>query len=377
VTDTPQTKRGPRGATPEGTATYRDAWRGETAAGHFREAAGGLVMSSIGVGTYLGDEDEITDALYGESIACALGHGCNVIDTAINYRCQRSERTIGRTLRTLVLDGTVDRSQIVIATKAGFLPFEDHVPANPQGYIHDTYVRAGIMPEADLVAGCHCMTPPFLEHQLRQSLTNLQTDHIDIYYLHNPETQLQEIEHDELQGRLRAAFAFLEDQADAGLIGHYGVATWNAFRRTKRAREYLSLPDLVRIAEDLRGTRHRFRFVQLPYNLAMAEARTTQGQVADGQRASLLEAAERLGITVVASASMLQGQLARLPADVAAAMPDLKTDAQRAIQFVRSTPGITTALVGMKGRRHVEENLAVARVAPDAKAVEGLLATAA
>jgi len=377
VTDTSKTTHGAHGATPDGTATYRDAWRGETAAGHFREAAGGLIMSSIGVGTYLGDEDDITDALYGEAIECALTQGCNVIDTAINYRCQRSERTIGRTLHALLRNGTIERSQVILATKAGFLPFEEHVPANPQAYIHDTYVRARVMPEADLVAGCHCLAPSFLENQLQRSLANLQTDHIDIYYLHNPETQLQEIERDELDRRLRAAFAFLEDQADAGRIGQYGVATWNALRRTKRAREYLSLADLVRLAEELRGTRHRFRFVQLPYNLAMAEARTTQGQLADGQRASLLEAAAHLGITVVASASMLQGQLARLPADVAAAIPDLDTDAQRAIQFVRSTPGITTALVGMKGRRHVEENLTVARVAPDAKAVEGLLATAA
>ena len=36
----------------------------------------------------------------------------------------------------------------------------------------------------------------------------------------------------------------------------------------------------------------------------------------------------------------------------------------RSLQFVRSTPGVTTALVGMKRVPHVEENLKTAEVAP-------------
>jgi aryl-alcohol dehydrogenase-like predicted oxidoreductase len=35
----------------------------------------------------------------------------------------------------------------------------------------------------------------------------------------------------------------------------------------------------------------------------------------------------------------------------------LDTDAQRALQFVRSSPGVTSALVGMKDSAHVQENL--------------------
>jgi aryl-alcohol dehydrogenase-like predicted oxidoreductase len=42
----------------------------------------------------------------------------------------------------------------------------------------------------------------------------------------------------------------------------------------------------------------------------------------------------------------------------------LQTDAQRALQFARSAPGITCALVGMKTPAHVEENAALARVDP-------------
>ena len=47
-----------------------------------------------------------------------------------------------------------------------------------------------------------------------------------------------------------------------------------------------------------------------------------------------------------------------------ALLPGLETDAQRAIQFTRSTPGIAVALVGMGQAKHVEENLGVARARP-------------
>jgi aryl-alcohol dehydrogenase-like predicted oxidoreductase len=72
-----------------------------------------------------------------------------------------------------------------------------------------------------------------------------------------------------------------------------------------------------------------------------------------------------LGCYVMTSASILQGRLARnLPAALAEHLGGLATDAQRAIQFVRSTPGVGTALVGMKRSQHVEENAGVAQVSP-------------
>jgi aryl-alcohol dehydrogenase-like predicted oxidoreductase len=76
----------------------------------------------------------------------------------------------------------------------------------------------------------------------------------------------------------------------------------------------------------------------------------------------LLEATQELGLAVVASAPLMHAQLTRgLPAEVAAAFPRLTTDAQRALAFVRSLPGVSAALVGMKIREHLEENLAAAR----------------
>src|SRR5436305_503710 len=97
----------------------------------------------------------------------------------------------------------------------------------------------------------------------------------------------------------------------------------------------------------------------------MPEAFTRANQKVDGSFVPLLEAAQRLGVYVMASASVYQGLLTKnLPSMVAELLPGFASDAQRALQFVRSTPGIGTALVGMKSTTHVEENAAVARRPP-------------
>jgi aryl-alcohol dehydrogenase-like predicted oxidoreductase len=209
------------------------------------------------------------------------------------------------------------------------------------------------------------MAPSYLDDQLSRSLENLGLETIDIYYIHNPETQLSELTPEEFDDRVKAAFEFLEGAAAAGRIGVYGTATWNGFRQERGKRGYLSLEKLLGIARDVAGEDHHFRVVQLPYNLAMPEAITLANQAVGNEDLSLLMAADRLGITVMCSASILQSKLTQnLPHFVGEALTGLATDAQRAIQFVRSTPGVSTALVGMSHRSHVEENLTLARVPP-------------
>jgi aryl-alcohol dehydrogenase-like predicted oxidoreductase len=213
------------------------------------------------------------------------------------------------------------------------------------------------------------MAPSFLQDQLDRSLRNLGVDCVDVYYLHNPETQLGDVSHEEFLRRIRGAIEFLESAVSGGKIRFYGAATWNGFRSPPTAQDHLSLGELEAIARDVAGAGHHFRFVQLPFNLGMTEALTRANQsVSDASGISaempLVRAAQHLGITLVASASLLQGQVARnLPPFVAAAL-GLENDTQRALQFARSAPGITTALVGMSHAGHVVENLKLAEVAP-------------
>src|SRR5581483_6661367 len=324
--------------TAAGTAAFRESHAADVPAAHFR-TLGDAIVSSIGLGTYLGEEDDETDRRYGEAIVWAANLGCNFFDTAINYRAQRSERVLGRALLALEREGDLPRERFVLCTKGGYVPFDGAVPANPAAWFHDTYVRPGIVRADDVVGGAHVMTPRYLEDQLGRSLANLGGPAVIIYYIHNPETQLGAVPRAEFFARIRAVFEMLERKVAEGRVGCYGVATWHGFRKPPTAPDHLSLEELVRAAEAVAGTGHHLKVVQLPYNLAMPEAYAARTQRVGGEPATLLVAAARLDVAVVASASILQGQLARpLPEALTQAFPGLATSAQRALQFVRSTP---------------------------------------
>jgi len=354
-------------ATPEGTSRYAARFADRAGAGHFREQASTkLRLSSIGIGTYLGEPDAATDAGYTAAVIAAVEGGINVLDTAINYRFQRSERSIGAAIRALAGKGFA-REELILCTKAGFLTPDGEMPADANDYFVREYLKPGIFRPEDIAADCHCMAPSYLADQLARSLRNLGVESIDVFYLHNPETQLADVSRDEFLRRIEAAFEFLEGAVRDGKIGAYGLATWNGFRQERRAKDYLSLEEILAVARTVAGDGHHFRFVQLPFNLAMSEALTLVNQTMDGRQGSTLQAARALGITVISSAALLQGQLiSNLPPFVLAAL-GLKSDLQRALQFARSTPGITTALVGTSRSEHVRENLEIMGVEPAAR----------
>jgi len=289
-----------------------------------------LVPSSIGIGTYLGNADEATDVGYTRAIVRAVQLGVNVIDTAANYRFQRSERSVGEALKILANEHGIAREDLLICTKGGYLPFDGAPPRNVAQYVNETFVKPGIASFEDFVGGGHCMTPAYLQNQLDQSLRNMGVEYVDVYYIHNPESQLPHVSEQEFYARLKRAFERLEENRRQGKLVHYGVATWNGFRMPPNSGQHHSLTRMVELAREVAGAEHGFDFIQLPFNIRMPEATT------------VIEEAQRLGVSVVTSASLLQG---RIPP-------------QMAIEFVRTTPGITTALIGMSRVEHVEENLA-------------------
>ena len=122
----------------------------------------------------------------------AVERGVNVLDTAINYRNQRSERAVGAALAAAIGRGALARDEVCVTTKGGYLAFDSNVPSDPREYFMTTYVRSGIVQPGDIV-GSHCMTPRYLRDQLDRSRANLGLETIDVYYLHNPETQLDEV----------------------------------------------------------------------------------------------------------------------------------------------------------------------------------------
>ena len=350
-------------ATADETWNYRERFGDSFGRTYFRRFPPG-VCSSVGIGTYLGEPTDAVDARYVEAITMALERGINHVDTAINYRCQRSERAVGEAVR----QADIDRESVVVATKGGFLPFDTTRPDDPGRYVREQFVEPGVVDPASLVRGSHSLAPGFIDAMLDRSLSNLGVDRIDCYYLHNPETQLLEADREAVYDQLEAAFELLERRRAAGEIGIYGLATWQAFRVPQSHKQYLSLPAVIEraeaAAERVGVESHGFQALQLPFNVEMADAFTVDSQPTDAGPVSPLEYAHESGLSVVTSASIGQGDLAAaIPPEIDAQLSG-DTPAQRAINFARSAPGVTCSLVGMRSADHVAENIAAGTFDP-------------
>ncbi len=365
-------------ATRAGTERYASRMR-HLAPGHFRQRYG-LQFSSIGMGTYLGEIDHDANVEYVESVKTALRNGCNVIDTAINYRMMMSERNVGKALRELMAAGELRRDEVIVCTKGGYIPYDANIPLSLQHNLEARFIAPGFAAADEIVGDAHCIAPDYLSHQIDISLRHLELDVIDVYYIHNPEVQLDHVDFNEFMRRLERAFVRMEEEVAAGRIRAYGVATWTGLRVDETASNYIPLFKLVGLARKVSGEGHHFRFLQFPYNMGMMEAMVKQNQPAvrggdhetgsDADQArrtkmQLLAAAVQYGLISMTSSTLMQGgMVGRVPPVLKAGLGEFFSDAQYAIQFNRSTPGVTTTLVGMSQPAHVLEDLAVAQQPP-------------
>lgn len=325
----------------------------------------GVLLSSIGLGTYLGNEDSATDRGFEESIGVALRCGVNVFDSAINYRGQRSERAIGRALARAIREGGAARDEIFVSTKGGYLPHDAEDPRDPRRYILETFVESGLAPRSEIAPGGNCVAPGYLRDQIDRSRENLGLETIDLYYLHNVEAQRTSVDPAAFRQRLRVAAEVLEEAAAEGKIGSWGLATWDGLRVPPEHPEHLSMKATLEIAGEAGGGRHHFAAVQMPFNLAMAQAVAFSSQEAEGGRISALAAAASLDLAVFGSASLLQGRLSGdLPEEIVEAFPEALSGSQRALQFSRSAPGMTTSLVGVSDPGHARDDFALSAVEP-------------
>ena len=312
-----------------------------------------MELSSLGLGTYLGDPGPEVDEGYRDSARAFARAGGTVFDTAANYRMGRSERVLGQVFRELAPDS------FFVSTKAGYLPMGDGSTAeSPRAWFQRVLAGPGVLAPEDVVDGCHAMTPAYLAHQLRVSLEALQVPRVDLFHLHNPEHQRPRLGPETFRAALRRAFEACEELAAQGLIGAYGCATWNGFRVAPGAADHLSLEELLDDAQAAGGRDHHFRWIQLPLNLAMPEAFTVATQPFGGALLTPLEAARAAGLRVQVSASLMQARiLGHLPAGPARSCPAAAPRPRPPCSSPAPAPGSTTALCGMSSPGHVAENV--------------------
>ena len=349
-------------ASPEGTSRFRKRHEGKTITpGHYREFDG-LHLSTLGMGTYLGDMDKNTDELVTRAVIDSITTGSvNVIDTAINYRNQKAERSVGRGLDHLFSENIVDRDEIFVSTKNGYLSPDADLDLDPQTYIYEKLIKPGIIDPDQVVDSAHCMSRSFLTDQLDRSLSNLGLKKIDLIYIHNSaESQLPRVGREEFLSRLRTVFQLYEEERSRGRIAYYGLATWSCFRVEPGAPDYLNLEDIVKLASEVGGPENGFKFVQLPYNLAMVEALELRNQKVQEETLTFLQAAIKLKIGIFTSVPLMQGRLLNETIDI----EGISSRSLACLQFVRSSPGVLAPMVGQKNPEHVKENLALAEIPP-------------
>jgi aryl-alcohol dehydrogenase-like predicted oxidoreductase len=321
-----------------------------------------LLLSNVGIGTYLGNPDDQTDLLVTNAVKKSVLAGINVIDTAINYRAQKAERSVGKAVSELVSEAKIGREEVFISTKNGYVTNDADIKEDFWSYIQREYTKPGIIGPNDISSGYHCMNIRYLDDQLSKSLKNLGLECIDLLYLHNAmEGQIQDISKEQFLKNLKDVFELYEQKRSGGKIRYYGMATWECFRVQKENPQYLSLYDVIKIAKEVGGENHGFRFIQLPYNLYYDQAFMLKNQPVNGTQASILDAAQNYSIGVFTSVPLMQGRL--LMPNILPNFGDLKLSV-RCLQFIRSTPGVLAPLVGQKNPIHVDENLEVMNIPP-------------
>ncbi len=243
----------------------------------------GLVVSQAGFGGYrVTDENEA----HREALAAALRQGVNLIDTSSNYGDGRSEKRIGQTIAKLVGQGELNREEIVVVSKAGYLQGENYLLAAQRK--RDGNPFPNIVKYAQGLD--HCIHPEFLEDQLTRSLERLNLDCIDVYLLHNPEYYLSWADRvgiplaearREYYRRIEMAFAYLEEEAARGRIQFYGISS-NTFPAPAADPKFTSLAKVWEIGHGLTrmnaDKKDHFRVIQLPLNLLETGAATERNQ---------------------------------------------------------------------------------------------------
>ncbi|TXT62847.1 MAG: Oxidoreductase [Promethearchaeota archaeon] len=354
-------------ATKVGTNTYRERILKELnlPENHFREFLG-LKFSSLGMGTYLGELDSKTDKLVTNAVIDSVKGGVNIIDTAINYRLQKAERSIKKALKSVKRRG-FERNQYFISTKVGYIPGDADLGLNARSYIQEVLLKENIITRNEII-GMNCMSSSYLKHQITQSLKNLGVNCIDLLYLHNvADAQKKVLGEERFYIKLKEAFELLENLIAQKKIQYYGIATWDCLRVPPSSPVHLDIQHTFELASKAANAQGKnesgFKFFMLPFNFLMPEAINLQNQ--DGK--TVFQKAQELELGLFAAVPLMQARsLGHPKLRPFMEKMDVDTAAQAALQFVRNIGiPLIAPLVGHKQPAHVRENLSLLLLPPD------------
>jgi len=235
-----------------------------------------------------------------KSLEKAILEGITLIDTSANYADGKSEMLVGQVISKLIKENKIQREDLTVVTKAGYIQGSNYKTALVKKEEGKPFPE--VVEYAERL--WHCIHPDFLQHQIDEQLSRLQTDYIDVYLLHNPEYFLGWAEHEgmkldsareEYYRRIKNAFVFLEEKVREGVIKSYGISS-NSFPGLINEYNFTSLEKVVSIANEI-STKNNFKCIQLPFNLIESGAALNKNQ-ADGTK-TILELAKENNLEVL------------------------------------------------------------------------------
>lgn len=292
--------------------------------GYTRLGRTGLTTSRVGFGAYRVDD---TTPQHRKALRKALVSGVNLIDTSTNYTDGGSERLVGSVVRGLIAAGDLNRDEVIIVSKIGYVQGQNLELARAReergdGYAEMVKYQPGLW---------HCMHPDFIRDQLQRSLDRLELATLDVCLLHNPEYFLIDAERRgesasdgraEFYRRLERAFAELEEQVTAGRLSWYGVSS-NTLVAPTADPASTSLSRMLEAARAAAGEAHHFAVLQLPLNLLEPGAVFERKEGAAGDR-TVLELAGERNLAV-----LVNRPLNAVKDDTLIRLVDVKTDPER------------------------------------------------
>lgn len=215
-------------------------------------------ISSIGFGMYRGADNSVGDTEWQKSLQYGISKGINIIDTAQKYRSGRSEKLLSRVLDTYLKNNPKKRKDLILISKAGLLS---------QNLLQANILEKLKVPKSSFHApSSFCIDHRYISWSVDESIQRMGTPYIDGYLLHNVETAL--LLKDGYK-KIILALQALEKKVDQGKISYYGISSWNGLRRTPESKLYLPLEKLYKDIYKQIGKNNRFKVIEAPLSVGM------------------------------------------------------------------------------------------------------------
>lgn len=310
------------------------------------------MLDKLVLGTYLGLEDNETDRKIISVLAAAYNSGVYWFDTAPNYRNMRSEKCIGY----FIEQNNIARASLVIGTKGGFIPydFSNTSDENENDFLAKLAYELNISINDVDAYYFHCLHPYYLEYEFKRSLKRLQSEYIDVYYLHNPEYLLRKIGVDEFYLKIEKAFEWIKTEIRNDKIKSFGISVWDGLFSDESVN--IQLSKLNDIANKL-GIADEFKWLQFPFNILENRAFFCKTQEIDGVLNSTVKAANKLGIQCITSACFGQGRIERIKITIDQAILPGDNIYTQALNYAFTAPGISNLILGTTNIDNLTKNL--------------------